>query len=47
MITNKGRINDLELDNRSKDKNLETLNKKVRELMDENQSLRWLAQTDE
>jgi hypothetical protein len=40
MISNKGHINDLELDNRSKEKNMETLNKKVRELMDENQSLR-------
>ena len=36
MIENKGKLNDLELDNRSKDKNIETLSKKLKDLMEEN-----------
>ena len=47
MIDYRGKINELELLIKTKDKNLETLNSKIADLLDENQSLRRMAQSDE
>eukprot|EP00347_Sterkiella_histriomuscorum_P014699 403359887 len=47
IIDYKGQINQSELDKRTKDKNIETLNLKLNELMEENNQLRRLAHADE
>lgn len=47
MIDTKGKVNELELEIRSKEKNIETLSKKVNDLMDENKQIRRVAQNDE
>ncbi|CDW90750.1 ubiquitin carboxyl-terminal hydrolase family protein [Stylonychia lemnae] len=47
IIGYKGKINDLELDKRTKEKNIETLNTKLNEAQEENSQLRRLAHADE
>jgi len=47
MIYQKGQINDLALDLKSKDKAVENLNDKVKQLLDEISSLKRVAQADE
>lgn len=47
MIEAKAKIAELDLGNKTKEKNLETASQKVKELMDENKQLRKMANADE
>jgi len=47
LIEQKGQINELQLDNKSKEKNIETLNTKIRELLEEIGQLKRLSEADE
>lgn len=47
MIESKAKIAELDLGNKTKEKNLETASQKVKELMDENKQLRKMANADE